>query len=200
MPAWLNDVTLYHNRGNTTFVGENSHYGDFFGLDDLFTEHPRVVRGMIDIYKAWIARLRRRRLPHRHDEARRRRVLAALRPRGAALTRAEQGKREFFMFGEVFDTTKSFTSHFTTPDRMQAVLDFPFQAAAQGFAADSAADRRAAHVLRGRRLVHRRRLERYQLPTFLGNHDMGRIGRFVQAANPGASDAECSPATGSRTS
>ena len=24
VPAWLNDVTLYHNRGDTTFVGENS--------------------------------------------------------------------------------------------------------------------------------------------------------------------------------
>jgi glycosidase len=33
VPAWLNDVTLYHNRGNTTFVGENSYYGDFFGID-----------------------------------------------------------------------------------------------------------------------------------------------------------------------
>ena len=54
VPAWLNDVSLYHNRGDTTFVGENSLYGDFFGLDDLFTENPRVVDGMIDIYKAWI--------------------------------------------------------------------------------------------------------------------------------------------------
>ena len=53
-PAWLNDVTLYHNRGDTTFTGENSLYGDFFGLDDLFTENPRVVDGMIDIYKGWI--------------------------------------------------------------------------------------------------------------------------------------------------
>ena len=53
-PAWLNDVSLYHNRGNTTFVGENSQYGDFFGLDDLFTENPKVVNGMIDIYKTWI--------------------------------------------------------------------------------------------------------------------------------------------------
>ena len=49
-PAWLNDVTLYHNRGNTTFTGEDSLYGDFFGLDDLFTEHPRVVDGMIEVY------------------------------------------------------------------------------------------------------------------------------------------------------
>jgi hypothetical protein len=54
-PAWLNDRTLYHNRGNTTFSGENSVYGDFFGLDDLFTEHPRVVDGMIDIFKTWWA-------------------------------------------------------------------------------------------------------------------------------------------------
>jgi len=36
-PAWLNDVTLYHNRGDSTFSGESSTYGDFVGLDDLFT-------------------------------------------------------------------------------------------------------------------------------------------------------------------
>ena len=30
----------------------------------------------------------------------------------------------------------------------------------------------------------------YQLPTFLGNHDMGRIGSFIAADNPGAADAE----------
>src|SRR3954468_9565460 len=54
VPAWLNDVSLYHNRGDTTFAGENSQYGDFFGLDDLFTENPAVVNGMIDIYKLWI--------------------------------------------------------------------------------------------------------------------------------------------------
>src|SRR4051812_46149197 len=53
-PAWLNDVTSYHNRGNTTFTGEDSQYGDFFGLDDLFTEKPQVVDGMIDIYKTWV--------------------------------------------------------------------------------------------------------------------------------------------------
>ncbi|MEZ5478079.1 MAG: hypothetical protein R3E95_11540 [Thiolinea sp.] len=34
-----------HNRGNS-FTGENSVYGDFFGLDDLFTERKR---------KSWMA-------------------------------------------------------------------------------------------------------------------------------------------------
>ena len=51
-PDFLNDRTLYHNRGNSTFPGENSLYGDFFGLDDLFTEHPAVVDGMADNTKA----------------------------------------------------------------------------------------------------------------------------------------------------
>src|SRR3546814_4543990 len=38
----------------STFKGESGLYGDFAGLDDLFTEHPRVLAGMIDIYKQWI--------------------------------------------------------------------------------------------------------------------------------------------------
>ena len=54
VPAWLNNPIYYHNRGNSTFAGENSLYGDFFGLDDLFTEHPEVVTGMTDIYKYWV--------------------------------------------------------------------------------------------------------------------------------------------------
>ncbi|MEE4317594.1 MAG: alpha-amylase family glycosyl hydrolase, partial [Erythrobacter sp.] len=50
VPAWLNDVTLYHNRGNSHWIGESSVYGDFSGLDDLATENPRVVAGMIEIF------------------------------------------------------------------------------------------------------------------------------------------------------
>ncbi|MGQ3113707.1 MAG: alpha-amylase family glycosyl hydrolase, partial [Brevundimonas sp.] len=56
VPAWLNDPIYYHNRGDTTFAGESSLDGDFAGLDDLFTEHPRVVQGMIEIYGDWIDR------------------------------------------------------------------------------------------------------------------------------------------------
>ncbi|MFX8953776.1 alpha-amylase family glycosyl hydrolase, partial [Acinetobacter baumannii] len=43
------------NRGNSTYSGENSRFGDFSGLDDLFTENPRVRDGMIAIYAKWIA-------------------------------------------------------------------------------------------------------------------------------------------------
>lgn len=130
VPAWLNDVTLYHNRGDTTFAGENSQYGDFYGLDDLFTENPRVVNGMIDIYKTWIRDFgvdgfRIDTMKHVNDE-----FWQQFGPEILEYAH-QQGKPEFFMFGEVYDTTKSFTSQFSTKDKMQAVLDFPFQDAAR---------------------------------------------------------------------
>lgn len=189
VPDWLNDVTLYHNRGNTTFVGENAYYGDFFGLDDLFTEHPRVVQGMIDIYEAWIRDFgidgfRIDTMKHVNDE-----FWQRFGPQVLAYAR-QHGKREFFMFGEVFDTTKSFTSHFTTHDRVQAVLDFPFQKAAQDFAANSFPTDQLRDFFAGDDWYTDADSNVYQLPTFLGNHDMGRIGRFVTVANAGADDAE----------
>ena len=104
VPAWLNDVSLYHNRGDTTFIGENSLYGDFFGLDDLFTENPRVVDGMIDIYKTWIRDFRidgfrMDTMKHVNDEFWQK-FAPAIRA-----TRASQGIRDFYMFGEVAEDT-----------------------------------------------------------------------------------------------
>jgi alpha-amylase len=187
-PAWLNDVRYYHNRGDTTFTGEDSYYGDFFGLDDLFTEHPRVVRGMIDIYKTWIRDMgidgfRIDTMKHVDDE-----FWRAFAPEVLEFAR-RQGKREFFMFGEVFDTTKQFTSHFTTQDDVQAVIDFPFQDAARKFArSEPTAGLR--DFFADDDWYTDADSNVYQLPTFLGNHDMGRIGSFVRSDNAGATDAE----------
>jgi alpha-amylase len=189
VPAWLNDVTLYHNRGDTTFTGENSQYGDFFGLDDLFTENSRVVDGMIEIYQRWIADFgvdgfRIDTMKHVDDE-----FWQKFGPRVLQFAR-EHGKREFFMFGEVFDTSRSFTSQFTTRDRMQSVLDFPFQDAARAFASRSAPTSGLEAFFTDDDWYTDADSNVYQLPTFLGNHDMGRFGGFVQADNPGAGDAE----------
>jgi alpha-amylase len=189
VPAWLNDVTLYHNRGDTTFVGENSQYGDFFGLDDLFTENPRVVNGMADIYEKWIADFgidgfRIDTMKHVNDE-----FWQKFGPRVLKFAR-EHGKREFFMFGEVFDTTKSYTSHFTTTDRMQSVLDFPFQDAARQFASAGGSTDALATFFADDDWYTDADSNVYELPTFLGNHDMGRFGGMVVADNPGAGDAE----------
>ena len=189
VPSWLNDVTLYHNRGNTTFVSEDSYYGDFFGLDDLFTEHPTVVNGMIDIYKTWIGDLgidgfRIDTMKHVNDE-----FWQKFGPEVLAYAKS-QGKQEFFMFGEVFDLSRPFTSTFTTRDKMQAVLDFPFQDAARNFASKGAPTSQLGTFFRNDDWYTDADSNVYQLPTFLGNHDMGRIGFFVNADNAGASEDE----------
>ena len=187
-PAWLNDPIHYHNRGDSTFSGENSQYGDFFGLDDLFTEQPAVVNGMIDVYKSWVRDFgidgfRIDTVKHVNDE-----FWQKWTP--AILNEAHRvGKKNFYMFGEVYDTTRPFTSHYTTDDKLQAVLDFPFQRAAQDFAAGSTPTDNLRNLFVDDDWYTDADSNAYQLPTFLGNHDMGRIGLFVRQGQPGESDA-----------
>ena len=132
VPAWLNDVELYHNRGETTYSGENSTYGDFSGLDDLFTERPEVVAGMTDIFKTWvdlgIDGFRIDTVKHVNTE-----FWQEFSP--AVLEHAQQqGNDDFFMFGEVYDADPAFMSTYTTTGKLAATLDFGFQNAAQQFA------------------------------------------------------------------
>jgi len=194
VPAWLNDLTLYHNRGDTTFTGEDSQYGDFFGLDDLFTENDRVVNGMIDIYETWIRDFgvdgfRIDTMKHVNDE-----FWQKFGPTVLTFAR-EQGKDEFFMFGEVAldgsgHPAKSFTSHYTTHDEMQAILDFPFQSAARDFASRSQSASLLGSFFSADDWYTDADSNVYELPTFLGNHDMGRIGNFVRVDNVGAAQTE----------
>jgi alpha-amylase len=194
VPGWLNDPTLYHNRGNTTFTGEDSQYGDFFGLDDLMTEHPRVVDGFMDIYQTWVKDFgvdgfRIDTMKHVNDE-----FWQKFGPGLVKYARAN-GKKDFFMFGEVFEEgtspkAKSFTSHFTTHDKMQAILDFGFQSAARGFASRGEGNSDLGQFFENDDWYTDADSNVYALPTFLGNHDMGRIGYFVKNDNPDAADAE----------
>jgi glycosidase len=194
VPAWLNDTRYYHNRGDTTFTGENSQYGDFFGLDDLFTENPRVVDGMTDIYKTWVKDFgidgfRIDTMKHVNDE-----FWQKFGP-GILQYAHQQGKDDFFMFGEVAldgsgAAQKSFTSRYTTHDQMQAVLDFPFQDAARNFASRSTGNTALADFFVNDDWYTDADSNAYELPTFLGNHDMGRIGNFVTQDNSGATEAE----------
>jgi alpha-amylase len=194
VPSWLNDVTLYHNRGNTTFTGEDSQYGDFFGLDDLFTEHPKVVNGMIDIYSTWVGDFgidgfRIDTMKHVNDE-----FWQAFGPGLVRYARAH-GKPDFFMFGEVAldgtdDAARALSSHYTTHDRMQSVLDFPFRDAARNFASRSQDTTQLARFFHDDDWYTDADSNVYELPTFLGNHDNGRIGFFLNVDNPGASEQE----------
>ncbi len=191
-PAWLNDVTVYHNRGDSTFAGESSQYGDFFGLDDLFTEDPRVVDGMIDIFSTWISELgidgyRIDTVKHVNDE-----FWTAFAPAIQSYAQAN-GKPDFFFFGEVFDGNPAFTSRYTTELKLPAVLDFPFQGKASEFAQGGSAT--GLRDLFGQDdLYIDADSNAYSLPTFLGNHDMGRIGYFLRDK-----DEKLAPAASWRT-
>jgi len=185
VPSWLNDLTLYHNRGNTTFVGENSEYGDFFGLDDLFTEQPAVVKGMTDIYSQWvdfgIDGFRIDTVKHVNME-----FWQQFSP--AILARAKaRGNNDFFMFGEVFDPNPALMSRYTTQGRLPATLDFGFQSAARDFAAGKATTG-LRDLFVGDDWYTDTDSNAYQLPTFLGNHDMGRIAMMLKAS--GATGSE----------
>ncbi|HEX2855968.1 MAG TPA: alpha-amylase family glycosyl hydrolase, partial [Propionibacteriaceae bacterium] len=179
VPAWLNDPTMYHNRGNSTYAGESATYGDFSGLDDLFTERPDVAQGMDDIYKKWVdfgvdgfridtvknvnLQFWEQFVPQIQAEA------------------AKDGNNKFFMFGEVYDTNPQVESTYTTTGKLPASLDFGFQSAALAeaagkpttdlrnfFASDDWFTDTDSNV--------------YESPTFLGNHDMGRIGMMLSNA------------------
>lgn len=189
-PAWLNDVTMYHNRGETTFEGENSLYGDFFGLDDLFTERPEVSEGFVQIYRKWIDdygidgyRIDTTR--HVNGE-----FWQAFNDGILDYARAN-GKPEFFMFGEAAVEDEVELSMYTTRDKYQSVLDFSFQGQARKFASQSTAPASSLRELFANDdWFTDHDSNAYQLTTFVDNHDRGRIGWMIRADNPGSSDWE----------
>ena len=189
VPAWLNDTLLYHNRGDSTFRGENSIYGDFAGLDDLFTENPRVVQGMIEIFGDWIDEygidgFRIDTAKHVNPE-----FWQAFVP--AMMERAKaRGIPNFHIFGEVYDPDPAALARHTRVDGLPAVLDFAFQSVATDVANGAKAPDALQTMFDADALYEGGVEAALHLPTFLGNHDMGRIGGFVLKAHPNADDEE----------
>lgn len=188
-PEWLNNPLYYHNRGNTTFRGENSVHGDFVGLDDLFTEHPRVVEGFIEIYGAWIDEFgidgfRIDTARHVNPE-----FWQAFVP--AMLERARaRGIDDFYIFGEVMEFEPGRLARFTRIDRLPTVLDFAFQTAAFETIARSGDTALLNRLYEGDALYEGGEETAMRLPIFLGNHDLGRFGHFILRENPDISDDE----------
>ncbi|MCP2370025.1 pullulanase-type alpha-1,6-glucosidase [Agromyces terreus] len=177
VPAWLNDPTLYHNRGDSTWEGESVTYGDFVGLDDLMTEHPTVVNGFVDVYDQWID------LGidgFRIDTAKHVNFEFWEQWSTQVLDYAhEHGKPDFFMFGEVYDADPQKLSPYVRKTDMNSVLDFTFQSQAVSFAAGNSA-KNLQSLFAGDDYYTTPDSSASALPTFLGNHDMGRVGYFLQ--------------------
>ena len=186
-PAWLNDVTLYHNRGNSTFQGENSVHGDFVGLDDPFTEHPRVVRGFIDIFSSWLETgvdgYRIDTTRHVNNE-----FWQAFVPAIRARAR-ELGRPDFVQFGEVYNEAgdPSILSEFSTGGlTYDTTIDFGFFAAARRFVSQAGSSAALADFFLRDDYYTDHDSNVHSTTTFLGNHDAGRFGYFLQQDNPGA--------------
>ncbi|WP_411150060.1 pullulanase-type alpha-1,6-glucosidase [Streptomyces sp. A30] len=189
VPSWLNDPTMYHNRGDSTFAGESSTNGDFSGLDDLWTERPEVVSGMEKIYQRWVRDFdidgfRIDTVKHVNTEFWTQWATAL------DAYAAKQGRDDFFMFGEVYSADTSITSPYVTEGRLDATLDFPFQEAARQYASQGGSAQKLAAVFGDDYKYTTDKANAYEQVTFLGNHDMGRIGYFLKQDNPKATDAE----------
>ena len=191
VPAWLNDPIYYHNRGNSAWVGESALYGDFSGLDDLATEHPRVVAGMIEIYASWIDRFgidgfRIDTAKHVNPAFWRAFVPAML-----AKARAK-GIPNFHIFGEVAtqDIDPALLARWTHTARLPATLDMAFASAVVQATSGKIGTDVLARLFEDDALYRGGERAALQLPTFLGNHDFGRFAMFVKQFNPGISDDE----------
>jgi len=187
-PAWLNDVTLYHNRGNTSFTGESSTHGDFVGLDDTFTEHPRVVQGFVDIFAHWIESTRVD--GFRIDTARHvntefwQAFIPAIRAKAREL-----GRPDFIQFGEVYNDAgdPAVLAEFSTSTMsIDTTIDFGFFAAARRFVSQGGTAAALADFFARDDFYTDHDSNVHSTTTFLGNHDAGRFAYFLQQDNPGA--------------
>jgi glycosidase len=191
VPDWLNDPIYYHNRGNSTFRGESSLMGDFFGLDDVFTEHPRVIRGMIDIYCGWITKygvdgFRIDTAQHVNPEFWQKFV-----PAMQACAR-KKGIPNFHIFGEVAtgDMDPAHTAVNTRLDKLPSVLDFSFTRAVVDVVSGKAGTDELEKLFRADPLYEGGAAGALRLPTFLGNHDAGRFPALLKMFGLKASDDE----------
>lgn len=190
-PAWLNDPRFYNNRGNSTFSGESSVLGDFHELDDLRTSDPEVVRGMIDIYSAWIRRF--------HIDGFRLDTVKHVEPSfwrafvpAVKKVAAEAGIPDFFVFGEVYSSEVAVLSEQALAGRLDSVLDFATQGAVRAMATAQIPSRSNADGNTGADFgrpyaetleqddQYRTGFSPQHLMTFLSNHDVGRMGGFLK--------------------
>jgi glycosidase len=191
-PAWLNDSIYYHNRGNTTFEGMSATRGDFVGLDDIMTENPRVVQGMIDIFGGWIDKYGID--GFRIDTAR---FVNPEFMRGfvpAMLARAKaKGIANFHIFGENISgevNAQSLQALHTRTDKQPSVLDFAFAIAVKDTVAGDRGTIEFARLFESDPLYEGREATALTLPTFISNHDAGRFAWYARMAFPNAGDDE----------
>lgn len=190
-PDWLNDLRLYHNRGDTNFRGESALNGDFGGMDDVYTENPRVVAGFIDIYRSWIEKFHID--GYRIDTVRHVNVEFWQSFIPAILDFAHsQGIPNFFIFGEVADFKDDSVqlARFTQSAKLPATLDFAFFDLAGRFASGAGDSSDFAKIFAADELYAGGSMGAANSPIFVSNHDNGRLAYLIRKAFPRMDAAE----------
>ncbi len=191
VPAWLNDPLYYHNRGETTYWNESGTMGDFVGLDDLMTEHPRVIQGFIDIYGDWIDRFGVdgfRVDTARHVNAEFWKVFVP-----AMIDRAKaKGIPNFHVFGEIggIGLEPGKLAVHTRVDGFPSVIDFAFRQAAIDAVSGTAGTAKLWELLFQDPLYEGGSDKARIQPTFISNHDNGRFAYYIRKALPNVGNDE----------
>ncbi len=175
-PAWLNKLTNYHNNGDVQDWSNKFQYqnGDFFGLDDVKTENAEVVNGFADVYSQWVNNygvdaFRVDTAKHVDDA-----FFAKWWPKIVSATAANKPK--VTAFGEFFDSNADTLSGYVRNRGLPSALDFAFQTDAVAYAGGDGDAGNLMYILNNDDKFTTATKNAYNLVTFLGNHDMGRVG------------------------
>jgi len=180
-PAWLNDINNYHNvgdMGSCWGIGNCTKLGDFYGLDDLATEKPVVYKGWADVYGKWISQYGIS--GFRVDTARH--VDDKFFKNWSPLIQATAKKsniKDFTIFGEVFDYSTFNLMTYVRQNKIQTLLDFPFQAKATEYASGYSNAAALTALFENDDYYISAQSSASNLVTFLGNHDVGRVGYTI---------------------
>ena len=189
-PAWLNDLSNYHNVGdisNCWGEGSCSQLGDFYGLDDIATEKPVVFNGWAEVFGQWIkdygfSGFRVDTARHVDNE-----FFKNWSPQINAAAQSV-GIDDFTVFGEVWDVNPINLMNYIRRNKIQTVLDFPFQRSATEFASGYSDAYTIENLFNYDDLYTTATSSASNMVTFLGNHDMGRAGKMIESKriNPAA--------------
>jgi glycosidase len=187
-PAWLNEISNYHNLGdvnNCWSEGSCTRDGDFFGLDDLATEKPGVYQGLGEIYGSWIERFGF--VGFRVDTARH--VDNDFFKNWGPLIKNQSkasGIGNFTIFGEVWEQNPIDLIRYVRENKLETLLDFPFQRVAVEYAASSSNAKILQNLFAYDDYYRTTESSPESLVSFLGNHDMGRVAFLIRAkrSNP----------------
>ena len=189
VPAWLNDPKYYNNQGDSFWQGESAVKGDFVGLDDLNTSMPEVISGLTEVFKDLISEFRPdgfRIDTVKHVD------IEFWQSFGPAIKSHAQsiGLPEFFIFGEVFDGNPTGLSKFTTEGMLPSVLDFGFAFNTRDVVFNNKSVNQLNQLFDNDDYYRDADSTPNDLVNFIGNHDIGRVGHFIEQGLPSISEQE----------